>query len=383
MSILPEWAPNVHPLIVHFPIALLFVAALIDTIGLVLKNQAMWKNTAFVLYVLGGLAVVAAFFSGKQAGDSVFLATDASALLTSHADMALWVLYFFGGYALLRAVTYFAKLESRMGIRFTVYLIGLGGLALVWMTADRGAQMVFKYGVGVQAVNEAQNPLPIVTDPSGNAAPQANENGGWSWKPTRVAAWKESMTIFGNEAGLVTSILDGGDHGDVLGLTTSGDPEMLAFDFPMQTLQLDAALNLDQFKGSVMFVHHVLDEQNFNFVSVSTEEMKLGASDNGDLFLMDNKPFSPKGWASYRVVADQTHFRAYADQKLVAHGHGDDPGSGLVGIRLNGTGTVLIDFIQTVSLRGEGMDASAAPKTTPADEANEAMEETPTEKESR
>jgi uncharacterized membrane protein len=371
MSIIPDWAPNLHPLIVHFPIALLFVAALIDTIGLVFKNQAMWKNTAFILYVLGALAAVAAFFTGKAAGDSVFLATEANALLTNHADMAQWVMYFFGGYALIRAVTYFAKLEGRMGIRFVVYLVGLGGLVLVWMTAERGAQMVFQHGVGVQAVSEAQSSMPIMTDPAGNGAPQANEKGGWSWKPTRVAAWMESMTVYGNQAGLTTSILDGGEHGDVLGLTTAGDPVMLTFDFPMQTVQLDAALNLDQFDGSVMFVHHVIDEQNFHFVSISKSEMKLGKSENGDLFLMDNQPFSPLGWSTYRLVSDLTHFRAYADQKLIAHGHGDDPGSGVVGIRLNGTGTVMLDFVQTVSLRGEGLETGTAPSETSAGETAE------------
>ena len=135
---------------------------------------------------------------------------------------------------------------------------------------------------------------------------------------------------------------------------------MLTYDFPMQTLQLDAALNLDGFDGTVMFVHHVIDEKNYHFMSVSKTEMKLGKSENGDLFLMDSKPFSPNGWMSYRVVADQTHFRSYADQDLITHGHGDDRGSGVVGIRLNGSGTVLVDYIQTVSLRGEGLGQGVA-----------------------
>ena len=372
MSIIPEWAPNVHPLIVHFPIALLFVAALIDTIGLFLKNQDMWKNSVFLLYFLGALAAVAALFSGKQAADSVFLATEANALLTSHADLAHYLVYFFGGYALLRAIFFFSKLESRSGIRFVMYILGLGGLVLVWATADRGAQMVFKYGVGVEAVDSASPIIQVPMDSSATSAPVSNGKGGWSWKPTRVSAWMSAMTSYQDASMLTTSIQDGGDHGDVLGLTSTGEPAMMTFDFPMQTLQLDAALNMDGFDGTVMFVHHVIDEKNYHFTSISKTEMKLGKSENGDLFLMDSKPFSPTGWMSYRVVADQTHFRSYADQELVAHGHGDDPGSGVVGIRLNGSGTVLVDYVQTVSLRGEGMGETTAVVTDQAEVQDEA-----------
>jgi len=354
MSILPDWAPNLHPLIVHFPIALLFIAALLDTIGLMFKGEPIWKNSAFLLYILGTLAAVAAFFAGKQAADSVFLATEANALLTDHADMAHYLVYFFGGYAVLRAIFFFSKLETRPGIRAIMYFLGIGGLVLVWATADRGAQLVFKHGVGVAAVGSVSVDLSTLVDSSGTSAPQKNENGGWSWKPTRAAAWMPSVTTYGTEAALTTSMRDDGSSGDVLGLTANGEPVMFTFDVPMQSLQMDSRLNLDEFSGSVMLVHHVIDSQNYQFVSISHEEMKIGRSENGDLYLLDNQPFSPKGWNAYRVVSDLTHFRAYADQKLVTHGHGDDPGSGFVGIRLNGTGTVLLDFVQTVSLRGEG-----------------------------
>ncbi|MDA1029140.1 MAG: hypothetical protein O3B41_08835 [Bacteroidetes bacterium] len=365
MSIIPDWAPNLHPLVVHFPIALLFIAALMDTIGLMFKNEPMWRNSAFLLYVLGTLGAVGAFYAGKAAGDSVFLATEANALLTDHADMAKYTVYFFGGYALLRIIFFFAKMETRTGIRAIMYFLGIGGLALVWATADRGGQLVFKYGVGVAAVGDVSVEPTDMTDESGTSAPQNNDKGGWSWKPTKAAAWIPSVSTYGTEGAVTTSMQDGGSYGDVLALTSGdGSPVMFTFDYAMQSVQLDSRLNLDGFTGSVMFVHHVIDAQNYSFVSVSNEEMKIGRSENGDLYLLDSKPFSPTGWQSYRMVSDQTHFRAYADQKLIVHGHGDDPGSGFVGIRLNGTGTVLLDFVQTVSLRGEGMDGTT--ESTPA-----------------
>lgn len=353
MPFLPEWAPNVHPMIIHFPIALLFTAAFIDTISMVLKKQGFWLTTAHFLYALGALGTLAAWFSGKQAGDSVFLPTDANALLTEHSDLGHYTLYFFVIFAVLRAVLFVTKLDSRTFIRAGVYVLGLGGLVLLLETADHGAEMVYKYGVGVQAVEHATPTVPVLTDSTGTSAPEPNAEGGWSWKPTKTAAWKTAMTFYSDDDALVTSIRNGGERGDVLGLSMHGDPVMFTFDQVMMTMQLDAVLNLDDFEGTVMLVHHVIDENNYHFTSISNTEMKLGFSERSDLYLFDSEPFKPSGWHAIRVVADQTHFRSYSDQKLVVHGHGDDPGSGFVGMRFNGTGTVLLDFVQTVSLRGE------------------------------
>jgi uncharacterized membrane protein len=351
---LPEWAPNIHPLIVHFPIALLFTAALVDTLGIFLRSNDFLRKGAFSLYLLGGLAVVAAWFTGEQAADSVFLSAEANALLTEHSDLGHYTLYFFGAYAVIRLIVLGLSLESRMALRSVVWLIGLGGIGLTWVTADHGGELVYKYGAGVQAVS-TEAPVFEAPDSSETTGPVMNDQGGWTFKATRAAAWLDDMTIYGDAGGLVTSLQDGGERGDVLALTVSGSPVLLVFDHPMMSVQIDSPMNLDSFDGTVMIATHVQDADNYHFTSFSKESVRQGVSESGDLILMDDQPHSPAGWTSYRAVADQTHFRAYADQQLIAHGHGDAGAMGPVGIRLNGTGTVLIDYVQTVSLRG-GMD---------------------------
>ena len=353
MLLLPDWAPNIHPLLVHFPIALLVAAAIVDSVGMVLKNQDIWRQGAMGLYVGGALGTFAAWLAGKQAADSVFLPTDANALLTEHSDLGHYLFYFFTTYAVIRVTMYALKLDTRTLFRTLGYFTGLGGIVLLWATADHGAQLVYVYGVGVKAVPQEMVMLPAPNS-DGSSSPVSNEDGGWTFKPTRASSWLASMTMYGAVEDLQTSMKDGGERGDVLALSTSGRPVMFTFDQAMVTVQIDLAMNLDDFVGTVMIVHHVIDENNYHFTSASNEEMKQGRSENGDIYLMDNKPYSPSGWHSYRVVADQTHFRSYSDQALTVHGHGDDPGSGWVGIRLNGTGTMLLDYMQTVSLRGEG-----------------------------
>ncbi len=354
---LPEWAPNIHPMIVHFPIALLFVAALVDTLGMILRSNDFIRKGAFSLYLLGTLGVVAAYFSGEQAADSVFLTTDANALLTEHSDLGHYTLYFFGGYVLIRLLMFGLNLESRVAWRGIVWIIGLVGIGLTTVTADHGGELVYRYGAGVQAA-QSEAPVFSLPDSSETPGPVMNDGGGWTFKPTRAAAWMGDMMVYGNQKGLRPALLDGGERGDVLGLTVSGDPVMLVFDHTMASVQIDAVMNLNAFEGTIMFVTHVQDADNYYFTSFSNESIRQGMSESGDLILMDDQPYTPEGWVSYRAVADQTHFRAYADQKLIAHGHGDDGGTGPVGIRLNGNGTVLIDYIQTASLRAMpgGMD---------------------------
>ncbi len=352
-AMLPDWAPNLHPLVIHFPIALLFVASFVDTLGILMRRNDFLRKGAFSLYLMGALAVAAAWFTGQQAADSVFLATDANALLTEHADLGEYLLYVMGGYALVRMLTFALNLEERAGVRVLVWLIGLGGIGLTWYTAEHGAELVFRYGAGVQAVS-TDAPVFSAPDSSLAAGPVMNDAGGWTFKATRAAAWLSSMTVSGDAASLTTSLMDGGERGDVLALTSTGEPLMLTYDQTLGSVQVDGAINIDGFDGSFMIVTHVVDAENYLFTSYANGSVRQGRSENGDLILMADEPFTPKGWVNIRAVADQTHFRAYADQQLVAHGHGDAGTDGPVGIRINGTGTVLVDYLQTSSLRPGG-----------------------------
>ncbi len=350
---LPEWAPNVHPLIVHFPIGILFTAALFDLVGLVLRQQDFPRRAAMMLYALGGIAATAAYFTGEAAADSVFLPTEANALLTEHSDLGHYVFYFFGGYAVVRVITFFAGLERMFLLRAAMAVLGVAGLGLLTYTADHGAEMVFRYGVGVQAVDAGPAVVAAPSD-SSQVGPQVLDAGGWMWKPTRAAAWRQHMVIDGNLAS--SSMRDGGEQdgaprGDVLGLTPGAGPVTIWFEHPMETAQIDAALNLDSFDGSVMFVHNLIDAQNYHFTVLTDGEMRQGVSENRDLYVMDAKPYDASDWHSYRVVSDRTHFRAYADEALVTHGHGDAAPSGHIGLRLSGEGTVLVDFMQVVPVR--------------------------------
>lgn len=83
---LPDWAPNLHPLVVHFPIALLFLAVGFDLVTWLLRRPMALVRVTAVLYALGALSALVAFLTGRAAADSLDLPTAVIPAVTTHAD---------------------------------------------------------------------------------------------------------------------------------------------------------------------------------------------------------------------------------------------------------------------------------------------------------
>ena len=154
MSIFPEWAPSVHPLLIHFPIVLFLLAVAFDGISLIWSRGLELRLSTIILYALGGISAVGVYFTGVAAGDAVLVAAEANTALVNHSDWALATVWFLGALTVIRL--FFAWWESRRTssrkIQWLLVGLGLVGLALIQQTAERGAKLVFLHGVGVLAV---------------------------------------------------------------------------------------------------------------------------------------------------------------------------------------------------------------------------------------
>lgn len=62
----PHWIPNLHPLIVHFPIALLVTAVLFDAASLFFSDENWLEKATLALYTTGTLGLIASFLSGPK-----------------------------------------------------------------------------------------------------------------------------------------------------------------------------------------------------------------------------------------------------------------------------------------------------------------------------
>lgn len=362
MFLLPDWAPNAHPLVLHFPIALLVVAALFDLIGLLAGDRGPWRKSANWLYVLGGVAAVATFLTGRAAADSVFLPTEANALLTEHADLGKWTMWFFSGYGLIRLGLSATRFAASIGARALTFLVGAAGVGLLTVTATHGAELVYRHGVGVEAVET--RPTQVVIEGDAGTSGVAVSDLGWAWTPARAAAWKlEAEFLEGSPEAVHSSLVDGGQRGDVIALETS-EPALFVFPTVIDRLQIDLSLDLSDFDGSVYVAHHVQSDGSFGFTSFGDGSVRLGKTENNDLLVLSTESFDGSTWRDIRVVADGEHFRSYVDTRLVIHGHSGAFKPGRVGLRLNGTGTVRIARMQAVDIRKAGAEADDHSEST-------------------
>ncbi|HSD64248.1 MAG TPA: DUF2231 domain-containing protein [Ignavibacteriaceae bacterium] len=137
----------IHPMIVHFPIALLIVGLLADFIGLISKKE-FFSNAGFYLLILGTLGVVAAFITGQSAGEGVTETGSLKLALENHEDAAQLSIWLMSAAALVRIM--FVAIKKYSGvlkwIAFALFLIGVLSIA---RTGYFGGELVFKHAAGV------------------------------------------------------------------------------------------------------------------------------------------------------------------------------------------------------------------------------------------
>ncbi len=149
--LLPDGVPNLHPILVHFPIGLLVTAVLCDGLALALRRQPTWRNGATGLYVIGTALMVATYLSGREAAALVFTPGMAHGLVDEHWTWAMWTLMYFGGLTIVRVVAHLRLDRERSAPWSLLLLAGVGGVVLLGATAERGARLVYEFGVGVMS----------------------------------------------------------------------------------------------------------------------------------------------------------------------------------------------------------------------------------------
>ena len=146
---LPDWAPNLHPLIVHFPIAWLIAAQAADLVSLV-SPRAPWAGTmAAYLYPAGAASAMGAYFSGRQAAASVLTPGMAHPTVLEHWNWALATTLYFTAFAAVRVVLARRARRPPLWTRVGLAAAGLAGMVLLVQTGEHGARLVFEHGLGV------------------------------------------------------------------------------------------------------------------------------------------------------------------------------------------------------------------------------------------
>ena len=141
---------NIHPLLVHFPIAFLVGAALFYFLSWIFRNQ-IFATTAFLLLILGTLAAGAAVGTGLYAEEGVMVSRSVREhLLELHETLMLITL------GLSIGLSVWALIERpfpKKG-KWIFLLLFLALLGIMTVGADYGARMVYDYNAGGSACSQ-------------------------------------------------------------------------------------------------------------------------------------------------------------------------------------------------------------------------------------
>ncbi len=144
---------NVHPMVVHYPIAFLSAFFVLEIVGLAWQRSALRKLATGLLY-LGALGALAAVAAGLIAAGSVPHGEEVHEIMQWHERLGITVAVLATGLAVWRAL---AKADFS-GMAEALYL-SLAGMVITCMVfgADLGGQMVYQYGVAVKSLQQAED----------------------------------------------------------------------------------------------------------------------------------------------------------------------------------------------------------------------------------
>ena len=139
-----DW-PRLHAALNDLPTALLLTAVLFDLLALALKRPG-FRQVSFWTLMVGAIGGAAAVISGLQAEGHIEHGEAVHEVMETHEKLALITLGIFAVLALWRIVR-----ERRMGSseRLVVLLLSLGGLGVLFTTANYGGRLVFDHAAAI------------------------------------------------------------------------------------------------------------------------------------------------------------------------------------------------------------------------------------------
>jgi uncharacterized membrane protein len=133
MAMLPAWAPNLQPQVIHFPII----------------GRPRWlSSAATTLFALGAVSAIVACVSGQQALDTVLMPGMAHPIVQSHRTWAISTTVYFSVLTLIR-IGVSVRGPLPRAYRVGLLVAALAGVAGLQQAAERGGRLVYEHGVGV------------------------------------------------------------------------------------------------------------------------------------------------------------------------------------------------------------------------------------------
>lgn len=164
---IPSW-DGLHPIIIHFPIALLFVAPILVILGMIFhKSGKAFMVSAFVLMLIGTIATFIAVSTGEAAGELAERIQNVEAVLENHEELAettgnvfTALTVIFGAIVFIPMIfkkEFGRKIVIPISIAF-LFFYAAGTVVLI-NAAHEGGRLVHEFGVRAMTATNGQKTI--------------------------------------------------------------------------------------------------------------------------------------------------------------------------------------------------------------------------------
>jgi uncharacterized membrane protein len=137
----------IHPMIVHFPIALFSTFVLLEVLWFIFKKDWL-KNSSILTLFIGLLSVIPALLSGEASAEAIENMQQVAELVESHETFAkLTGLTFL----LVLIIKVFLIRTGKLNLKTNLipFILSLVGIYFLIQTGLRGGELVYKHGAGI------------------------------------------------------------------------------------------------------------------------------------------------------------------------------------------------------------------------------------------
>ena len=134
-----------HPMVVHFPIALLSASVLFDILSSRWCRQDMRAASLYTL-ILGLAGALVAVITGAVAEEVVEHSGVPERVLEIHETLGFTTCWLFAGLLGLRVAEWFGWICER---RFWSISLGMGAVTVLIIASYYGGSLVYEFGAGV------------------------------------------------------------------------------------------------------------------------------------------------------------------------------------------------------------------------------------------
>lgn len=144
---------HIHPMLVHFPIVLVFVLAAFDLIatarGASVTGRSIAGNISTAVAVGSAIFAVATWYFGGLALDHAEAGGFSSDVAEIHESLGMTVAGALSVWAAIRTFMWWRDMRASGVVKFAMPVVALAGAGLVTVTAYYGGLLVYELGVNV------------------------------------------------------------------------------------------------------------------------------------------------------------------------------------------------------------------------------------------